>query len=49
MIKEVVEGCNISQKNSRSRLKPSMAKARATDFNSIVTLDLKEMGKKYIF
>ena len=25
-----------------------MAIPRATDFNSIVTLDLKEMGKKYI-
>ena len=48
MEKEVVEGCNICQKNARSRSKPSVAIPRATDFNSIVTLDLKEMGKKYI-
>ena len=48
LIKEVVEGCSICQKNSRSRSKPSVAIPRATDFNSIVTLDLKEMGKKYI-
>ena len=48
MIKEVVEGCSICQKNSRSRSKPSVAIPRAMDFNSIVTLDLKEMGKKYI-
>ena len=48
MIKEVVEVCNIRKKNARSRSKPSMAIPRATDLNSIVTLDLKEMGKKYI-
>ena len=45
MIKETVENCNICQKNGRSRSKPSVAIPRATDFNSIVTLDLKEMGK----
>ena len=48
MIKEAVESCHIWQKNGRSRSKPSVAIPRATDFNSIVTLDLKEMGKKYI-
>ena len=48
LIKEVVEGCNICQKNTRSRSKPSVVIPRATDFNSIVTLDLKEIGKKYI-
>ena len=48
MIKEAVEGCNICQKNGRSRSKPLVAIPRATNFNSIVTLDLKEMGKKYI-
>ena len=47
LIKEVVEGCNICQKNARSRSKPSVAIPRATDFNAI-TLDLKEMDKKYI-
>ena len=48
MIKEAVESCNICQKNGRSRSKPSVVIPRATDFNSIVTLDLKEMGNKYI-
>ena len=48
MIKEAVEGCNICQKNTRSRSKQSVAIPRAIDFNSIVTLDLKEIGKKYI-
>ena len=48
LIKEVVEGCNICQKNTRSRSKPSVVVPRATDFNYIVTLDLKEMGKKYM-
>ena len=48
IIKEVVEGCNICQKNARSRSKPSVAIPRATDFDSKVNLDLKEMGKKYI-
>ena len=48
MIKEAVENCNICQKNGRSRSKPLVTIPRATDFNSIVTLDLKEMGKSYI-
>ena len=38
----------LSEKNGRSISKPSVAIPRALDFNSIVTLDLKEMGKKYI-
>ena len=48
MIKEAVENCNICQKNGRSRSKPSVSIPRATDFNYIVTLGLKEMGKSYI-
>ena len=48
MIKEAVGCFNVCQKNGRSRSKPSVAIPRATDFNSIVTLDLKEMGKNYI-
>ena len=48
MIRETVEECEICKKNSRSRSKPAVAIPRATDFNSIVTLDLKEMSKKYI-
>ena len=38
----------LSEKNGRSISKPSVTIPRALDFNSIVTLDLKEMGKKYI-
>ena len=49
LINKVVEECSVCQKNSRSQSKPSVAIPRATDFNSIVTLDLKEMDKKYIF
>ena len=48
MIKEAVENCSICQNNGRSRSKLSVAIQRATDFNSIVTLDLKEMEKSYI-
>ena len=48
LIKEVVEECSICQKNSRSRSKPSVTLRRAMDFESIVTVDLKEMDKKYI-
>ena len=48
MIKEVVDGCSICQNNSRLRSKPSVAIQRATDFNSIMTLYLKVMGKKYV-
>ena len=47
-IRETVENCEICQQNMRSRSKPSIAIPRATDFNAIVTLDLKEVGKKYI-
>ena len=36
VIKEVVEGCNICQKNAKSRSKPSGAITRAADFNSII-------------
>ena len=48
MIKGAEENCNICQKNGRSRSKPSVTIPRATDFNSIVTLDLNEMGKIFI-
>ena len=36
LIKEVVEGCNICQKNARSISKPSVAIPRVTDFNSMI-------------
>ena len=48
LIKKVVEECSICKNNCRSRSKPSVAIPKATDFNSIVTFDLKKMDKKYI-
>ncbi len=48
IIKEEVEGCSVCQKNTRLRSKPSVAIPRATDFNYIVTLDLQDIGKKYL-
>ena len=48
MIDEVVEKCAICKKNSRSKSKPLVAIPRAGDFNSVVALDLKKVGEKYI-
>ena len=48
LIDEVVENCKICKQNSRSKSKPSVAIPRATDFNSIVSIDLKSIGDKYI-
>ena len=48
MIREVVESCEICKKNTRSKSKPSVAISRATDFNSIIAIDLKEVGKESI-
>ena len=48
MINEVVEGCRVCKKYAKSKPKPAVAIPKATEFNSIVTIDLKEMGDKYI-
>ena len=48
LIDEVVENCKICKRNSRSKSKPSVAIPRATDFISIVSIDLKSIGDKYI-
>ena len=48
LIKEVIERYSMCQKTTSSKYRPSMAIPRAKGFNSIVTLDLKEIGKKYI-
>merc|ERR1712105_546205 len=48
LIDEVIDNCDICKKNSRSKSKPSVAIPRATDFNSIVSFDLKSIGDKYI-
>lgn len=48
IIKEVVEECDVCKQNGRSRLRPVVAILRASDFNDVVYMDLKEIGKVYI-
>ena len=48
LINEVIDRCEICKKSSRSKSKPSVAISRATDFNSVVSFDLKSIGDKYI-
>ena len=48
LIKEVVENCDICKKNRRSKPRPSVAIPRATDFNSVIAIDLKQFGKEII-
>merc|ERR1712030_140420 len=47
-IEKVLDECEICKRNSRSKSKSSVAIPRATDFNSIVSIDLKSVGDKYI-
>merc|ERR1711905_36468 len=47
-IEKVLEVCEICKKNKRSASKPAVAIPRATDFNSVVSLDLKSMAGKHI-
>ena len=47
-INEIVEKCEVCKKNSKSKSKPTVAIQKATDFNSIVAIDLKIAGDKYI-
>ena len=48
LIDRVVENCVVCKKNARSKSKPAVAISRATDFNSVVAVDLKMMEDKYI-
>ena len=48
LIDRVVENSEVCKKNSRSKSKPFVAISRATNFNSIVAVDLKMMEDKYI-
>ena len=48
LINEVIDRCEICKKNSQSKSKPTVAISRATDFNSVVSFDLKSIGDKYI-
>ena len=47
-IDTVVDKCEICKKNSCSKSKPSVAVPRGTDSNSVVAVDLKVVGDKYI-
>ena len=43
-IKDVVEKCEICKRQSKSKSKPAVA----TEFNTIVVIDLKIVGERYI-
>ena len=47
-IRQVVKDCKICQKFGRSMVRPKVALPRATSFNEIVTLDLKQFGTNYV-
>ena len=47
-IDEGVDKCAICKKNSCSKSKPTVAISKATDFSSIVSVDLKIFRDKYI-
>merc|ERR1712082_38466 len=48
LIRQVVKDCKICQKFGRSMVKPKVALPKASSFNEIVTLDLKQFGNKYV-
>ena len=48
IIREVVEECRVCRQNGRLRLRLVVAIPRASDFNTVVTFDLKEFGKVYV-
>ena len=48
LIKVVVEKCAVCNQTGRSRSKPVVAILRASNFNAVVTLDLKEFDRIYV-
>jgi len=48
LIKQVVRDCKICQKFGRSMVRPKVALPKASSFNEIVTLDLRQFGNKYV-
>ena len=48
-IDKVVRTCKVCKRNKKSNSKPSVVITRATDFNSIVAVDLKIVGNENIF
>ena len=48
LIKKVCENCKICQKFKKSQSKPKVALPKVTDFNQVVTLDLKQFDGKNV-
>ena len=48
LIKKVCENCKVCQEFKRSQSKPRVALPKVTDFNQVVTLDLKQFGGKNV-
>ena len=48
LIKRVVNDCKVCQKFKTSIARPRVTLPKATSFNEVVTLDLKEFGTKYV-
>ena len=48
-IERVVNDCKVCQKFKKSVARPRVTLPKASSFNEIVTLDLKEFGNKYVF
>ena len=48
LIERVVNDCRVCQKFKQSIARPRVTLPKATSFNEVVTLDLKEFGTKYV-
>ena len=48
IIERVVNDCKVCQKFQRSVARPHVTLPKASSFNEVVTLDLKEFGNKYV-
>ena len=46
-IKKVCEDCKVCRKLSRSLGRPKVTNPKVVNFNKIVSMDLKQFGKKY--
>ena len=47
-INRVVNDCRVCQKFDKCVVRPRVTLLKATSFNEVVTLDLKEFGSKYV-
>ena len=48
LVEKVIDSCKVCQENKKTQSKPKVAFNKSTNFNDVVTLDLKDMGDKYI-